>query len=53
MIPMLFHRLSETWDSTQSNLQLIVNYEPFSAYNGVCGDPLNNLDTTKATDYMK
>ena len=32
---------------------MISTYEPFSAYNTVCGDELNALNTTKATIFMK
>ena len=32
---------------------MIDNYAPFSAYNQVCGDELNALNTTKATSFMQ
>ena len=50
---MLFHRINQTWNLTQQNMQMITAYEPFSAYNTQCGDVLNALNTTKASDYMK
>ncbi len=53
IIPMLFHRINQTWNLTQQNMLMITAYEPFSAYNTQCGDELNALNTTKASDFMK
>jgi glucan phosphoethanolaminetransferase (alkaline phosphatase superfamily) len=51
-VSILFYRVNSSWYSSQSNLDELTMYQPFTRYNSLCGDSLNNLNVAKASSFM-